>query len=141
MSRVVVAAHLLVFINGRIFGECMGMEWDSSTPRTEKMGLDSLTPFELAPTGTHVTGSFQMLRLRATGGLEGRGIVAPFRALSREKYLSILVINRQDGTRILRCDNCSVTSQRWRVAAKGRVDGSFSFMGLDCASEADASIL
>lgn len=136
---VVVAAHLVVFINGKRFGECMGMEWEQATPHTERMGLDSLTPVELSPVATKVSGSFQTLRIRATGGLEGRGIVAPFRHLPREKYFSILVISRQDGTRIFRADHCKVVSQRWRVQAKGRLEGSFSFAGLDAANEIDSA--
>jgi hypothetical protein len=139
MSGVIVGAHLVVFINGKRFGECTGMEWEQGTPHTERMGVDSLTPVELVPVATRVNGSFQALRIRATGGLEGRGIVAPFRHLSREKHFSILVIDRRDGTRVFRADRCSVTSQRWRVQAKGRLEGTFSFMGIDASNEIDAA--
>jgi hypothetical protein len=138
MSSVVVSAHLVVFINGKRFGECMGMEWEQGTPHVEKMGIDSLTPVELVPTGTRVSGTFKTLRLRATGALEGRGIVAPFRHVIREKYFSILVVNRLDGTRVFRADRCKVTSQRWQAMAKGRVEGTFAFVGIDAANEIDS---
>lgn len=136
-SRVVVGAHVLVYINGIPFAQGTGFRFESQTPHKESRGLDSLTAYELAPVGAKAGGNFTMLRLHGDGGLEGRGVVAPFRHLSRERYFSILVIDRFNGKRLVQADYCKVTSQSWNHDAKGRVMGSFSFDTIDWVNEAE----
>jgi hypothetical protein len=137
MSRLVVGAHLLCFINGRLFGEVTAIQWDSATPNVSRVGIDSLTPFELSPVGAKMSGNVSLFRLHGTGGLEGRGIVAPFSHIAREKYFSILIVDRVTGKRLNQADYCKVNNQSWRMVARQRVEGSFSFEGIDWSNEAE----
>lgn len=138
-GSVVTSPHLICFLNGRMFGEANKVEWDIRTPKVRKGGIDSVVDHELAPTKNEVAGSVGMYRIRGTGGLEGFGVVAPFNANPREKYFSILIVNRLDGTTVFRADRCSVTSQRWGVEAKGRMHGTFSFEALEYGNEITAA--
>lgn len=130
MSRVMVGAQILCFINGQLLGEVTGHKFSSSTPHTERRGIDSLIGYELSPVGAKVSGSFSILKLSMNGGLEGKGIVAPFTHLSREKYFSILIKDRKTDTTVFQADYCKVTDQTWSMVAKSRVEGSFAYEGL-----------
>ena len=132
-----VSAQLLCYINGRFVGEITGIQLSQSTSHASRMGLDSLTPYALDPASAHVSGTVSVLRRHASGGLEGRGIVAPFRHIPIEKYFSMLLVDRATGKRFFQADFCKVTSQSWSMGARQRVEGSFSFDALDAANEAE----
>jgi hypothetical protein len=136
-SRNMVGAWLTVLINGRVIGEVTSFSFNSSTPHSDVVGLDQLTPFELAATSVKISGSMSVLRRQASGGLEGRGITAHVGSLSEQRYISILIVNRKDQTTFFRADNCMVQGQQWEASARGRVTGSFSFTALSWSNDAD----
>lgn len=136
-SRNIVGAALTVLINGRVIGEVTSFSFQSMTPHKETAGLDQLTPFEMSPRECKVTGTMGVLRRQATGGLEGRGIVAPFERISEQRFFSILIIDRRNQATFFRADDCIVRQQQWEVAARGRVAGTFSFSGLSWINEVD----
>lgn len=136
-AKTVVGAHLFVFINGQLFGQATSISWESQTPLKTIMGIDSLIPYELANVGTKVSGRISMLRVRADGGLQARGIVAPFAFLEREKYASILVMDRVSQMPVFRADNFKVSSEQWNAAARGRLDGAFQFEALNWSNETE----
>lgn len=135
-GRVVVGASILVFINGYLYGQVTGLRWDSQTPTAARMGIDSMTAYELSPTTAKVSGSVSVLRLHGDGGLEGRGIVAPFSHIPRERYFSILVIDRKNRKILHRADHCKVATQSWNYTTRARVEGSFTFEGIEWTNEA-----
>jgi len=136
-SRLTVGAHILCFINGSFFGHVTQISWESVTPHNAKAGLDSLIPYELIPVQAVVSGKISVLKQGRDGGLEGRGITAPFRHLAQERYFSILIVDRKTGQRLHRADHCKVTDQSWSYAAKDRVHGSFGFRGISWEGEAE----
>jgi len=137
MSRIVVGAQVLCFINGMPFAHVTSVRFSSPTPHVARKGIDSIIAFELSPVGAACAGSLSMYRLSQDGGLEGRGIVAPFAHIPREKYFSLLVIDRKTGQKLIQADLCKVTAQEWSVAVKGRMEGSFSFEGIEWNNEAE----
>lgn len=134
-SPNVVGAHILVFLNGRLFGQATDMKWDSVTPNIVRYGLDSLTGYELAPGPVKVQGTIAVLRRHADGGIEGAGATAPFSSIERERYFSLLVMDRATGLRIFQADRCKVISQSWSIGSRGRMQGSFTFEALEWANE------
>jgi len=96
-SNIVAGAHVLCFINGILVGETMSVDWSITTENQEKRGIDSIEAYELAPIMAKVEGSISLFRMHGTGGLEGRGIVAPFSHIPQEKYFSILLVDRGNG--------------------------------------------
>ena len=135
MSKLVVGAHVVCLFNGRLMGQVTAMDWSISSNRTRRHGLDGLMPYEISVGNTWIQGSVSILRVHGDAGLEGRGIVAPAELLPREKYFSILLIDRSTGTKLLQADHCMVTGQKWAVQAKQRLTGSFAFEGIDYANE------
>jgi len=135
-SRNVVGAHVIVYINGFVYAQVTDLAWDSSTPAITRAGLDSLMAYELSPGPVKVSGRLSVLRLHSDGGLEARGIVAPFSHLPLERYFSILVVDRVTGKRLHQADHCKCTGQAWQLPSRGRVQGSFSFEGISWVNDA-----
>lgn len=135
-SRLLTSAQVLVYINGKPFAWATSFRWESATPRKAIYGLDSGEPYELAPTTTKVHGSVGLLRLSASGGLEGAGVVAQYHDIPREKYFTLTLVDRTTDTIIFTAGHCAVQSQSWDIPAKGRVTGSMTFEALDWNNEA-----
>jgi len=129
-SPVLVSAQVLVYINGKLYAKVTGLSLSSATPHREIRGLDSSTPYELAPTTASVSGSVQFLRLLGDGGLEGDRVAVPFASLINEKYFSLLIVERRQNTVLFQAEQCCVTSQELGIPSRGIVTGSFNFTGI-----------
>lgn len=134
-SLLVTGARVFLYLNGRKIGRATAFGWRSITPRKAIYGLDSSEPYELAPTTTKMQGTVSLLRSAGDGGVEGMGIAGQYEDLSREKYATILLLERKTGLVLFRADECSVTDQQWNVAAKAKLEGGFSFEGLTWNNE------
>lgn len=137
-SQNVVGAHILCFVNGSLFAEVVGLHIESATPRIARPGVDSVVAYGLDPGPARVRATVSCLRRHNSGGLEGQGLTATYKDLPREKYFSVLLINRATGAKLLRADYCLVTNQAWSFAAKERVTGTFGFEGLTWSTEVEA---
>lgn len=135
-SFSIVGAHLLCFINGQILGEARDVEWSGDTPRIARRGIDSSFASEISTTTVECSGQLAVYRLHASGGLEGKGIVAPQIRIHRENAFSLLLIDRATGLAIAQADHCFVQKQQWHAGAKSQLLGTFSFIGIEMQSEA-----
>lgn len=134
-STTVASARVLVYINAQPFGRCVGFEWTSDTPRRDVAAVDSLMPYELIPLFTRVVGSVSIIKTVGDGGLEGAGIVAQIPRIPEEKYFTISLVDRRTDLVLFRADNCSVTSQAWRVEPRDIVKGAFQFRTIVWSNE------
>lgn len=134
-ARTIVSSGVILYLNNKPFGKVTSFRFASSTPRDAIYGIDALDPIELAPSRTKVNGVIGLVRTLGDGGAEGAGFTAPYEYLSREKYFSLSLVDRQTDNIIFRADYCSVTNQSWDVAAKEFVKGSLEFEALDWSNE------
>lgn len=134
-SKIISAANVVCFINNQVYGKVTGFSYSSSTPKKRQMGIDSLRPYELIPTGTVVQGQLALLRLVGDAGIEGAGMTAPFADLSKEKYFSIALVDRTSDTVIFQADYASISSESWSIPSKGIVTGTVTFEALDWTNE------
>lgn len=137
-QKALAGAALAIYINGEPFGIATGISWDSSAGRQAIYGIDSVTPFELAPGAQSIKANISCYRIRGDGGLEGRGVAAPDKKIALEKYIDILVLDRLTGLPILKINSAAVNSQRWSVNARGMLEGNFEIEGLDWENESMA---
>lgn len=128
-GRLVVGAHVLVYVNSRPFGRCAEFEHESDTPARPVKCVDSVIPAEQIPLAVSFSGSMQIYRLHQDGGIEQAGLTATWQDLPREKYFSIVVLDRLTQTTLFRADRCKVLRQRWSMR-KGFVMGSVQFTGI-----------
>lgn len=134
-SLIVAGAHIVCHINGRVYAQVISADWSSDTPKKAIYGIDSVEPFELAVTTSHVKGNLALYRLTGSGGLQGAGVIATFSDLPKEKYFSLQLIDRRTGTVLFDCPRCSADSERWTVASKSLVTGGLSFSGIAWVNE------
>lgn len=134
--RLITAARILVFINNRLYGRCGGISWQSVTPKKAARSVDIPYVQEYMPTTFEVTGSMTVYRMIGDGGTEGAGIQAAQIDISREKYFTMILVERSTDTAILQIDNATVQSQSWSVSAKGVLMGQIGFSGIISTNEA-----
>jgi hypothetical protein len=136
--KLVVAAKVLVYINGKLFGRCSSFQWTSLTPRKKIRTIDIQWPVELAATTTDVTWSMAVLRTIGDGGMQGAGVVAPQNVLSKEKYFTLLLVERTSNLTLFKADMCAVDSEGWSVNAKSLMAGQVSGSGIIWVNEASS---
>jgi hypothetical protein len=134
-SLIIAGPHIVCYINGRVYGQVSHAEWNSDTPKKPIHGIDSVHPFELAPTTSAVKGSLALYRITGSGGLQGAGVIAPFPDLSREKYFTLQLIDRRSGGVVFDCRQCSPESERWVISTKALMTGTLNFSGISWNNE------
>jgi hypothetical protein len=134
--KIVVAAKILVYVNGKLFGRCTSFSWTSSTPRKKLRVIDIQVAVELMSTTIDVTWTMGVLRTVGDGGLQGAGVVAQQSELSREKYFTIQLVERTSGLTIFRSDLNNTDAEQWHVNAKGLLEGQASGSGITWVNEA-----
>jgi hypothetical protein len=134
-ARTIVAANVLVYINNLQFGKVRSFSFTSQTPRDPINGIDSLDPFELAPTTTRITARMGLYRTLGDAGAEGAGLTTDYDNLSKEKYFSVVLVERSSDTVIFRADFCSVNSQTWDIVSRELVTGTVEFEALNWSNE------
>ncbi len=138
VSRLMVGAHALCYINGRLYGRCAGVDVTSTTPHREVQPVDVLTPAELVPQAAKMAGSMSVFRIHGDGGVQATGMIPTWHDLTRGKYFSILIVDRFSDTTFFRADACSCVGETWRIG-RGHVMGQIAFKALTWNNETQAS--
>jgi hypothetical protein len=136
--KLVSAPRVLVYINGKLYGRCTTFQWSSITPRRRIHVCDIAVPVELAATTTDVTWQMGVLRVIGDGGAQGSGIVADQLNISREKYFTLTLIERQTDMVLFQADLCNTDSEIWSIAPKGLMQGQISGSGITWVNEASS---
>lgn len=133
-NKLITGTEVICHINNSPFALCANIAFNSETPRKNIYSIDSLQPVELLQGPTQCGGTLQVYRLKRSGGIEGAGLSAHFNDLIKEKYFSILLIDRSTDSVLFRADSCSVISQSWNVG-RNYVLGTISFSALNWSNE------
>jgi len=146
MSRALAlhGASVALSLNGQRVGYVTSFSWNVDYGKRGIYGIDSPLPQELAPGVQRVSGTVGVVRIGGSGGAEGGGLVAPQQgvapgevsAVMGEKYIHILLTDRQSGKTVFEAERATVTAQSWSVAAKGAMTGSLSFEAFFYMNEA-----
>lgn len=136
-TLTLTGANLKLTINNVTIGFVTSFDYSIDYGKQDLRGIDVPFPQEIAPGSQTLRGSIQCLRLRASGALENFGVVAnqaptvPGVVSDQivEKYISLAISERDTGRVVFRCDKATVTSQRWQLASRGIVTGTFDFEG------------
>jgi hypothetical protein len=130
ISKIAHGARLVLYLNGKALGIATSFDFSSDTSRKEIRGIDVPYAQELGATTTSVSGSIGLLRLITDMGAQGYNLVAPQTDAMKEKYISLLLVDRAFDTTIFQCDYAQITSERWSIVAKGIVTGNVTFTGV-----------
>lgn len=138
LSRLMVGAHALCHINGRLFGRVADISVESDSPHREVHCVDTLEPAELVAQALRGGGQMAIYRIHGDGGIQATGMIPAWRDVTRAKYFSILITDRFSDTVFFRADACSVLKESWRVG-RGYVMGSVAFKILSWGNEVQPS--
>lgn len=138
MSDLLVSSHIFIYINGVPFGRVASFNFEKATPRKAINVIDTPDNVEMIQTAYNVSGNMTIYKLHADGGIEAAGMVACQEDLTRERYFSILIIDRVTDTVIFESRQCSVEKQSWSLG-RGLIMGQISFSSLSGSGDADPS--
>jgi hypothetical protein len=133
---LVSGARVKLYINNRFIGEVVDFSYSAVAQKRPIYGIDATEPFEFAPGITTVKGRITVLRPAGLGSLEGYGVVSDFEHAPLEKYVSIMLLDRQNQMPVFQSDRAVITGQNWSVRAKGLMTGSYEFEGFKWINEA-----
>jgi len=129
-SIVLTGAQCKVFIGGKLYPEVQQMSCTIDYGEQETYGIDSIYAQEIATTRISVQGSVSGLRLKLSGGLQGKDIITKINERLFAPYVSFEVRDRQSDQKILFIPQCKITTQNIQIGAKGVVKLNFNFKGI-----------
>lgn len=130
MTYVLTGAHIKLYINNKLYKEVQGLQFAIDYAEQETYGIDSPYPQEIATSRISVKGSVQGLRLKMSGGLQGKNIRPLFQDVAGNPYISIRIQDRQTGEDIAFFPNAKVTRETHSVAVKGTYKMNFDFAAM-----------
>jgi hypothetical protein len=131
ISNLVTSPHCICLVNSIPLARVGGLTYEVSSPKKELRGIDTLIPVELVPMGLSLRGTLQLYRLHQDGGAEAAGLVSTWNKATRQKYFSLMVIDRLTDTVLLQANRCDVIGQSWSIVPRQFVLGTISWQGLD----------
>lgn len=134
-SLVLTGAKVVLYVNKNPIARAMEFSWDEATPHKPVFGLDSIEAFELAPGVTTVTGTIQVVRCSRDGGAEGAGLQVPALDRAYQRYVTLMLIDRDSDTTLFQADRCVVLRQQWSAPTRGIVRGVIQFQAIRAQNE------
>ena len=133
--RLVSAARVNCYINGKLIGRVAGVTYNSLTPHKEARGVDDPFVQEYMPTTLAVGGSIVIHRFLGDGGAQGAGITVPQSLISKQKYFTLTLVERETDTTIFQMEAGVAHSEVWTVIAKSMLQGTIAFSGRAWSNE------
>lgn len=129
-SVVLTGANCKFFIGGKLFPEVQQISYTIDYGEVEIYGIDSIFAQEIGTTRVSVQGTVTGIRLKLSGGLQGKDAVTKINQRIFAPYVSIEVRDRQSDTKLFFCPQCKIVTENSQIGAKGVVKVSFTFKGI-----------
>lgn len=123
-------ANIIVYINNVIYNVAQSVSFTIDYGVSAQFGIDSPYAQELAPGKVSVSGSIQGLRIKNSGGLQGKNMRPLFTDIAASPYISIRIQDRQSKEDIFFCQTAMVTKESHVAAAKGGYKMNIEWTGL-----------
>lgn len=130
-------AEVKLYIGGKLYPEVRQLSYTINYGEQEIYGIDSPYPQEIATTRTSVQGQVSGIRIKYSGGLQGKGARPKINEILQGPYVAIRIQDRFSQQDILFLPQAKITSENVNVTAKGVVVLSFSFKGIIPYSEVE----
>lgn len=129
-STVLKGAECKLYIGGKLYPEVQQISYTIDYSETEIYGIDSIFAQEIVPTRVSVQGSVSGVRVKLSGGLQGKDAVSKINQRLLAPYISFEIRDRYSGIKLIFIPQCKVTAETLQVGAKGTVKLGFSFKGI-----------
>lgn len=126
---VISGASINLYINNTLYKECDNVSF--STGGEEAIyGIDSPYPQEIAVSRIVTGGAVSGLRLKLSGGLQGKSMRSLFTDVAASPYISIRLQDRATQEDIWFVPQAKITRENHSVGAKGTYKLSFEFTAI-----------
>lgn len=127
---VMTGAQIKLYLNNKFYKQVQAVSLVIDYGETERYGIDSPWPQEIAGTKVSVRGSVTGLRIKLSGGLQGSNLRPLFSDMAASPYISIRIQDRSTGEDIVFIPKAKVTKENHTVPAKGSYKLNFDFAGV-----------
>jgi len=129
-SVVLTGANCRLFLGGVLYPEVQQIAYTLDYGESEIYGIDSIYPQEITTTRMSVQGTISGVRVKLSGGLQGKDITTKINQRLIAPYISLEIRERQSDTKIIFIQQIKVVSESVQISAKGVVQLSFTFKGI-----------
>ena len=136
-QRVISGAHIKLYINGVVYNEVTELSYIMDYGEEAIYGIDSVFPQEIKVTRVSIQGSVSGVRVKDTNGLQGVNARPEITQSFFAPYISIRITDRRSEEDIMFIPYARVSQEKLSVTAKGIVNTSFSFVGLQGQQQLD----
>lgn len=119
-----------IYFGGKLYPEAQNIVYTINYGEQEIYGIDSIFPQEIATTRVSVQGSISGIRVKLSGGLQGKDVLTKINQRLFAPYISVEIRERQSDTKLIFIPQCKVTAETMQISSKGIVKLSFSFKGI-----------
>lgn len=128
-SVVLTGPNIVLYINNTIYKEVQSVNFTVDYAENPIYGIDAPYPQEIALTRISVVGSVQGIRVKNSGGLQGKNLRPLFTDVAASPYISLRIHDRSSGEDILFIPNAKVTRESHAIATKTTYKLNFDFVG------------
>ena len=118
-SVVLAGANCKLFIGGQLYPEVQSIAYTLDYGEKEIYGIDSIFAQEIATSRISVQGTVTGLRLKLSGGLQGKDAITKINQKIFAPYVTIEVRTRQSETKLILIPQCKIVSESYQISAKG----------------------
>lgn len=132
MAQTVVlkGAECKLFISGKVYPEVQSITFTIDYGETEIYGIDSQYPQEIAPTRVSVQGQVNGIRVKLSGGLQGKNARSKINEILHAPYTSLRIKDRQSDLDLLWLPQMKIVNESMTIQARGVVKMNFTFKGI-----------
>lgn len=120
--------NIKLYINNTLYKEVQSISLSVDYGEDAIYGIDAEYPQEIAVTRVSVKGSISGIRLKLSGGLQGKNIRPLFTDVAASPYISIRIQDRSSGEDIFYTQNAKVIRENHSIATKQSYKLSFDFI-------------
>ena len=129
-SVVLKGAECKIYLGGKLYGEAQSISYTIDYGESEIYGIDSIFPQEIAATKMSVQGQVSGLRVKLSGGLQGKGGMVRINERLIAPYISIEIRSRVSDKKIMFIPQAKITQETMQIPSKGVVKLNFTFKGI-----------
>src|SRR5271166_6491470 len=126
---IITGPQINLYINNKLYKEVQSVSFSVDYNETPIYGIDSPYPQEIASNRVTVSGNVNGLRVKQSGGLQGKNMRPLFGDIAASNYVSIRIQDRSTSEDILFIPNAKITRETHSASVKATYKLNFDFIG------------
>ncbi len=127
-SIILAGPQIRLYINNKLYKEVQSVNFTVDYGEQEIYGIDSMAAQEIAPTKMTIRGTVRGLRIKNSGGLQGKNMRPLFTDMAASPYISIRVQDMTTSEDIILLTTAKVTRESHTAEIKRTYKLDFDFI-------------